>query len=169
MMIKIGLAVVGALAVFLGYVSTRPEKFHYAVTMPINAPVEKVFPYLSEIKLGSEWSPYEKDDPGMKKEYVGNKLIFEGSGGSMAGSVEILKVNPNESVELQLLMTKPFATDNQVFYKIVPTATGSELTWSMTGNNNFLGKLMGTIIDCDKMMTEQFTKGINNLKAIVEK
>lgn len=166
MKLKIGLSLLVVLAIFLAYVSTRPEKFHYAVTMPINAPVEKVFPYLSDIKLGSEWSPYEKDDPEMKKEYVGNKIIFEGNTGS--GSVEILNVVPNDTVDLRLLMSKPFAADHKVTYKIVPTATGSELTWSMSGNNGFMGKLIGTVIDCDEMMTKQFTKGINNLKQIVE-
>lgn len=169
MKLKIFLSLLGALILFLGYVSTGEGNFNYSVTMPVNAPVEKVFPYLSDLKLGSEWSPFEKVDPNMKKEYLGNKLIFEGNSEAGAGSVEIIKVVPNESVELKLIMTKPFKAENKIIYQLVPTPTGVDFTWSMSGDGGFMGKLMNVFIDCEKMIQDQFIKGINNLKAIVEK
>jgi hypothetical protein len=38
----------------------------------------------------------------------------------------------------------------------------------MDGENGFLGKLMTTVIDCDKMIGGQFEEGIANLKKVVE-
>lgn len=32
-----------------------------------------------------------------------------------------------------------------------------------------MGKLMTTLIDCEKMVTDEFEKGFQNLKAVVEK
>lgn len=169
MKLKIFLSLLGVFVLFLLYVSTREGKFNYSVTRPVNAPIEKVFPYLSDLKLGSQWSPFEKADPNMKKEYVGNKLIFDGNSEAGSGSVEIIKIVPNESVELRLIMTKPFKAENLITYKVVPTQSGVDFTWSMSGDGGFLGKLMNVFIDCEKMITDQFVSGINNLKQIVEK
>lgn len=169
MKLKIFLSFLSALVLFLLYVSRREGKFNYSVTMPVNAPVEKVFPYLSDLRLGSEWSPFERVDPNMKKEYVGNKLIFDGNSKAGSGSVEIIKVVPNQSVELKLIMTKPFKAENIITYKVVPTQNGVDFTWSMSGDGGFMGKLMNVFINCEKMITDQFISGINNLKQIVEK
>lgn len=169
MKLTILFSVLSIICLFLLFVSLRDGRFNYSVTMPINAPVEKVFPYLSDLKLGSEWSPFEKVDPNMQKEYVGNKLIFKGNREAGSGSIEIVKVVPNESVELRLIMTAPFHADNVVIYKVVHEGNVTELTWSMSGDGGFMGKLMTLLIDCEKMIQGQFTAGINNLKAIVEK
>jgi len=60
---QILLGVVVVVAVFLAYVASRPDKFYYERSGVINAPPEKIYPYLSDFKLGHEWSPYEKMDP----------------------------------------------------------------------------------------------------------
>lgn len=167
---KLLLSLAVIIGVFLIFVSTREGKFNYSVTGEINAPVEKVFPYLSDLKLGSEWSPWEKVDPNMKKVSEGNKLTFDGNAEAGSGTLEIIKVVPNEMVELKLVMTKPFHAENKIIYHIVPAADGrSALTWSMSGDGGFLGKLINVFMDCEKMIKEQFTKGISNLKTIVEK
>lgn len=169
MVLKIGLSLVSLLVLFLIYVSTREGKFQYSVSRKLNAPIDKVFPYLSNIKLGSEWSPFEKVDPNMKKEYVGSKLIFEGNKDAGAGSVEILKVVPNELVELKLIMTAPLKAENKIEYRVVPEDGGTRFTWSMSGDGGYITKLMTVFMDCEKMITDQFNKGMDNLQAIVEK
>lgn len=168
MILKIGLSLVVVLAVFLVFVSTKQSKFSYSVTMKMNAPVDKVFPYLSDLKLGSQWSPFEKADPNMKKEYVGNKLIFSGNKDAGSGTLEILNTVPNQSVDLKLIMTAPIAVANDVKYEIIPVEGGSQVTWSMSGENGFFIKILSTFMNMEKMMQEQFTAGLNNLKAIVE-
>ena len=37
----------------------------------------------------------------------------------------------------------------------------------MSGDNGFVGKLFGVIMDCDKMVGSQFEKGFENLKSVV--
>ncbi len=171
---KIVLAVLVAILFFLGYVSTREGKFQYATSGMINETPEKIFPYISNLKLGGMWSPYEKVDPQMKKEFTGNDgqvgsvMNFKGNSEAGAGKIEILKIIPNQSVEMKLTMTEPFFAENIIFYNLTKEAEGTRFTWSMSGDGGFLGKLMGTLMDCEKMITDQFKEGIANLKTLVE-
>lgn len=163
-----------ALILFLGFVSTRESKFHYERSGLINAPAEKIFPYLSTFKLGSEWSPYEKIDPNMKKNIVGTDgqvgtvMNFDGNSEAGSGSLEFLKIVPNDSVQIKLVMTKPLPADNLIEYKLTPEGSGTRFTWSMSGDGGFVGKLMTLLIDCEKMVGDQFNQGIANLKTLVE-
>lgn len=171
---KILISVVVVIVGFLGYVSTRESKFNYSVSGQINAPIDKVWPYVSDLKLGGEWSPFEKVDPKMKKEFVngtntvGSKLNFDGNAEAGSGSLEITNIVPNQSVDLNLIMTKPFPADHMINYRLVQVPGGTQFTWSMSGDGGFMGKLMSVFIDCEKMITDQFKKGISNLKTIVE-
>lgn len=170
---KIVLGLVLVLVLFAGYVLTRPNRFHYERSGVINAPADKVFPYISDFKQGSLWSPYEKTDPAMKKSYSGP----EGAPGSImefesqeagSGKLEMLTLVPNELVQIRLTMTKPFYGENLVEYKLTSEGSGTRFTWSMSGENGFLGKLISVLIDCEKMIGKQFEEGISNLKALVE-
>lgn len=168
MIAKIIVILVSMIAIFLVYVSTRKGEFRYEVTGEINAPVEKVFPYLSDLKLGSKWSPFERVDPNMKKEYHGNKLVFNGNSEAGSGEIEITNIVPNESVSLHLSMTAPFKAENEIEYRVKDINGITRFTWVMTGDGGFLGKLMNIFIDCEKMVTDKFEQGIKDLKEVVE-
>jgi hypothetical protein len=171
---KIGLTIVALVFVFLGYVSTREGKFRYERSGIIEAPAEKIFPYISNFKLGVEWSPYEKKDPNMKKTYggtdgeVGSTMDFEGNSDTGSGKLEVLKLVPNQSVEIKLTMLKPFFAENTVIYTLTPEGSGTRFSWAMIGDGGFMGKLMTTLIDCEAMVAGDFNKGIASLKTVVE-
>lgn len=174
MAMKIGLGLMAVIAVFLTYVATRDGKFHVERSGVIHASKEKIFPYISNLRLGGEWSPYEKMAPEMKKTYhgedghVGSKMEFE-SKEAGSGSIEILNIVPNESVSLRLIMTAPFKGDNRIEYKLTSEGDGTKFSWAMSGEGGFMGKLMAVLIDCEKMIGDQFSQGIANLKAVAEK
>jgi len=171
---KILIGITAALVIFLGYVSTREGKFNYVRSGMINAPAEKIFPYISDFSKGGEWSPYEKVDPNMKKEIsgtpgqVGHKMIFEGNSDAGSGNLEILKVVPNELVEIKLTMTKPVHAENIVTYSLASEGSVTKFSWAMSGDGGFLTKLISVFIDCEKMIAGQFGVGIENLKTVVE-
>lgn len=171
---KVALSFILPLVVFLGYVATRDGKFHYERSGFINASPQVIYPYLSNLKLGSEWSPFEKKDPNIKKTYagadgaVGSSMDFEGNSDVGAGRIEIVALEPNKSAELKLKMTKPFVAENKIFYKIIPLENGAVFTWAMEGDGGYMGKLMSTFIDCEKMIGDEFSAGIKNLKVLIE-
>ncbi len=171
---KVAIGILSVLVLFLGYVSTREGKFNYEKSGVINAPKEKVFPYISDLKLGGEWSPYEKIDPRMKKEFIGTpnavgaKMNFAGNSDAGSGSLEIVNIVPNESVDIRLIMTAPFHAENMIHYQLTTEGGATRFSWSMSGDGGFLGKLISVFIDCEKMVTDQFGTGINNLKTLIE-
>lgn len=171
---KIALSFMIPLIVFLGYVATREGKFHYERSGFIKASPQEIYPYISNLKLGSQWSPFEKKDLTMKKTYAGvdgapgSSMDFEGNSDVGAGRIEIVSLDPNKSAELKLKMTKPFVAENKIIYKIIPLENGSVFTWAMEGDGGFMGKLMSTFIDCEKMIGDEFSAGIKNLKTLIE-
>ncbi|MDG0815155.1 SRPBCC family protein [Bdellovibrio svalbardensis] len=170
----IGLVVLALVVIFVIFISTRPSSFKYERSDLINASADKIFPYLINFKLAGQWSPYEQMDPKMKKNYgsvdgqVGSWMSFDGNKDAGTGNLEILQIVPNESVQIKLQMLKPFEANNLVEYKLTPEGSGTRFTWTMSGQNQFLGKMITVFIDCDKMLGDQFLKGISNLKNIVE-
>lgn len=170
----VGIIVLVLIVVFIGYVASRDGKFHYERSGVINASADKIFPYLSNFKLGGEWSPFEKVDPNMKKTFtgedgaVGAKMEFEGNKDAGSGKLELLALIPNQSVDIKLTMIKPFPAENLVQYKLTPEDEGTRFTWIMSGDGGFMGKLMNVFIDCEKMIGDQFDVGINNLKTLIE-
>jgi hypothetical protein len=130
---------------------------------------------LSDFSKGGEWSPYEKVDPNLKKTITGSPgqagqtMDFEGNSDAGSGRLEMLRVVPNELVEIKLIMTKPVHAENIVTYQLTPEpAGGTRFSWSMSGDGGFLTKLISVFIDCEKMIAGQFDVGINNLKTLIE-
>ncbi len=171
-LILIGAAIV--LVVLVVFVSTRPALFKYSSSTVLKATPEKIYPYLSQLKLGGQWSPYEQRDPAMKKSFSGtdgapgSKLVFDGNKDVGAGSVEIISLIPNQETKLHLLMTKPMSADNLITYKLDSVPEGTRFTWTMEGENGFFGKLFVMIIDCKAMMEKDMNQGFENLRKIVE-
>jgi uncharacterized protein YndB with AHSA1/START domain len=174
MLIKAFLGIAVLLGLFFIYVTTREGHFRYERSGLIKASPGEIFPYISNLRLGEQWSPYEKADSNLKKKFigpdaqVGSKMEFLGDRKSGSGSLEILKIIPNETVEFRLIMTAPMKADNIVRYNLREESGGTRFTWEMEGDGGFMGKLMTLLIDCEKMVADQFTVGINNLKALVE-
>ena len=171
---KIALGILIALFAFLGFVSTRNGKFNYERSGIINAPAEKIFPYISNLKLGGLWNPYDKKDPNLKRTFVGpgdqvgSAMEFDGNREAGSGKLTILKLVPNQLVEINLMMTKPIHADNLIQYKLTPEGMGTCFTWAMSGDGGFMGKLISVFLDCEKMVTAEFVVGIANLKTVIE-
>ena len=160
---------------FLGYVTTRPDQFRYERSGVIQAPPEKIFPFISNFKLGNQWNPYAQKDPKMVVNFkgpdaqIGSIMEFEGNAEAGSGSLEVIGIVPNMKVDIRLRMTKPIAADNIVTYHLAPEpGGGTRFTWTMLGKSGFIGKLVSVFIDCEKMVAGDFEKGISNLKVIME-
>jgi hypothetical protein len=99
---------------------------------------------------------------------VGSILEFDGNKDAGSGTLEILKLVPNQSVQLKLIMTKPMHAENIIDYTLSPEGAGTRFTWAMSGDGGFMGKLINVFIDCEKMIGDQMEIGIKNLQTLVE-
>jgi hypothetical protein len=169
------LIALAGLGLFLGYVSTRNSEFRYERSGLIHAQPAQIFPYLANFKKGNEWSPYDRRDPDMKRTFkgaegeVGSIMEFDGNRDSGAGSLEVLKIIPNQQVEIKLVMTRPISASNTIIYTLTPEGDQTRFSWAMSGDGGFMGKLIGVFIDCEKMVAGDFEVGIKTLKDLIEK
>jgi len=161
---KILIGVLVLLVVFLAYVSSKDGHFRYERSGVISASPEKIFPLISSFEACKAWNPYDQKDPNMKRSIkgidgqVGSVLEFDGNQESGSGSLEIMKIVPNQSMELTLRMVKPFKAENKVEYKLTPEGAGTRFSWTMSGDGGFMGKLVSTLIDCEKNGDQGFCR-----------
>lgn len=169
--------VIGAallVAGFLIFAAARPDTFRVERSASIEAPPEKVFALISDFDRWSAWSPYEKKDPAMKRIRSGPTsgrgavYAWEGNKEIGKGRMEILEASP-ESVRIRLDFIEPFEAHNIVEFIIVPKGGSTRVTWAMQGANTYVGKVMQTFFDMDRMVGSDFEAGLASLKAVTER
>jgi uncharacterized protein YndB with AHSA1/START domain len=174
-MLKVILALGVVFVVFLVYVALKPSDFVITRQIAINAPAEKIFPYINNSKLMDEWNPWSKIDTKAKMSFsgpeagVGARTSWESSGQLGVGSCTIVESVPNQLVRSKLEYVKPFEMSQDALMKITPTTGGSVLEWTVSGKNSFMGRLMCTFMNMDKMVGGTFEKGLADLKSRLEK
>jgi uncharacterized protein YndB with AHSA1/START domain len=175
MMKKLAIALGAFVAVVLGLAVTQPDTMFVERRIVIDAPPAKVFPWLEDPKKTSEWSPWDRKDPAMKKTYsgapkgVGAVYEWDGNKEIGAGRLEITEVVPLKRVVMDLHFTRPMEGRNVAEYGLTPVAGGTEVSWSIRGPMPFVSKVMCVFMNMDKMIGGEFEKGLNDLKALAEK
>jgi hypothetical protein len=172
---KIGFAVLAVIVLFLGFVATRPADYIISREVAINAPADKIFPYLNSAKLGEKWGPWLELDPAAQMTYsgpdsgVGSRASWDGGKQLGTGSATIVDSVPNERVGIKLEYTKPMSMTQHSDYLVRPSGNQTVVTWKVTGKNTFVGRIMCVFMDMDKVVGGMFEKGLSNLKNLVEK
>lgn len=162
------------LAVFLLYASTRPTTFEVTRSITIDATAAEVFVKINDFRNWAQWSPWEKLDPAMTREYsgpesgIGATYAWKGNDKVGRGRMEIIGVAIPYSVSIQLDFYEPMAAHNQTEFVLEPADGGTKVTWTMSGKHNKLSKLMSVFFDMDSMVGPDFEKGLVNLKAVAE-
>lgn len=173
MLIKIIIALAAVAAVFVVIVSLRPSHFHIARSIAVAAPPQAIFPHVNTARAWDAWSPWVKLDPNMKVSYegpasgIGAVTAFEGKKAG-TGRCTIVDSRAPDRVQFRLDMTAPFAGTNDVVFTFVPEGDKTVVTWSMEGESTFATKAIGLFINCDRVVAEQFDKGLADLKTLVE-
>ncbi len=178
-MLKIlGIAVLVILVVAGGvliYASTRPDTFRVERTVTINAPADRIYPLISDFKAWTDWSPYEKKDPAMKRTYgsvttgKGATYAWDGDKNVGQGSMEILEASPPSKVLIKLDFVKPFEAHNTAEFLLRPKGQATEVTWAIHGPSPLASKVMGLFMNFDDMIGKDFQAGLADLKALAEK
>ena len=175
MPVKIVIAVVVVLLGLVAFIATRPGEFQVARSATFAAPAPAVFAQVNELKKWEAWSPWAKKDPQAKSSYagpaagVGASMSWAGNNDVGEGRMTIAESRPAELVRIKLEFLKPFAATNTAEFSFKDEGGRTALTWSMRGQNNFIGKAMCLVFDMDKMVGGDFEAGLAGIKAIVEK
>ena len=169
----IAIVVVVLLVVVLGWAFTRPDTVKYSRSTTIDAPPEKIAPLVADFHSWSRWSPYEKLDPAMKRSFSGAPngkgavYAWDGNSKAGAGRMEITDASM-QRVGLNLDFIRPITCNNVVEFTLQPQGKSTKVTWSMSGPNLFIGKVMSLFMDMDRMVGRDFETGLHNLKTVAE-
>lgn len=175
MLVKILVGVAVVLGALAAYVAMQPAEFVVSRSAAFAAPAPAVFAQVNELRKWNAWSPWAKKDPNAKETYEGPAA---GTGASMAwagdknvgeGRMTIVESRPNDLVRFKLEFLKPFEATNTAEFTFKEEAGRTAVTWSMRGQNNFIGKAMCLVFDMDKMVGGDFEAGLAGIKALVEK
>ncbi|MBK7975311.1 MAG: SRPBCC family protein [Deltaproteobacteria bacterium] len=171
MLKKIGLGLAAAVVLLVIVIATRPADFKVSRSRTLAAAPEVVFAWLDDFHRWHDWSPWEKLDPGMKREvggapsgtgatyhWVGNDKVGE-------GRMTITDSQPPRTVTIRLEFLKPFAATNTTLFELAPSGTGTTVTWTMSGHNNFMAKAFSMLMDMDATVGPDFERGLANLDA----
>ncbi|HYV66579.1 MAG TPA: SRPBCC family protein [Myxococcales bacterium] len=174
MLKKLLVAVVIVVTIFAVFVATRPASYRVSRSAAIAAPPLSIYPLVADFHQWDKWSPWAKLDPAMKTAYAGpvaapgSSYSWSGNDKVGEGKMTIVEAKPGERLRLRLEFLKPFASTSATEFSFSPKAGGTETSWTMEGHNDFLGKAFGVFMDMDKMIGNDFEKGLKQLKAVAE-
>ncbi len=172
---KQALVVISALlAVILVVAALQSPHFAVARSMTIAAPDSVVFAQLNDFHRWEKWSPWAKLDPQMQQTYdgaaegTGAKYAWAGNSKVGEGRMTITESTPSSLIRIDLEFLKPFVAHNRTEFTLAPSTGGTTVTWAMTGEKNFISKVLGLVMNMDQAIGTDFERGLTQLKAASE-
>jgi hypothetical protein len=174
--ILLGLVVfiVVVVVVFVCIVALQPAHYRVERSATINAPASVVFAQVNDFHKWEAWSPWAKIDPAMKHAYEGatsgTGAIYTWAGNNQVGEgrMTITESHPSDLIKIKLEFIKPWSATNATDFAFKPQGNQTAVTWTLDGNNNFMGKAFGLFMNLDKMVGGDFEKGLAQMKSVAE-
>lgn len=163
------LAVVYAVIAMLAF----SKDYHYEKSITINAPKEKVWPYVGSLKGYNAWDPFSKADPNIVIKYsgegdkVGDSYHWKGDKNVGEGEQSITEIVPNEKIVTQLHFIEPFEGNAKGTFVLTPEGNGTKVTWMIDNELNAMMKIMKPLMNSN--MDKMFGQGLGDLKKLSEK
>lgn len=174
MILKIVLILVALVGVVCLIAAFQPSTFRIERSVTIGASPAALFPRLNDLHQVHAWSPWKEKDPACAYEFtgpaagVGAAQSWSGNSDVGSGKQTIVESRPNELVRLKLEFYKPIEGLCDATFTLKPNGDQTAVTWTMAGENNFVGKLFCLFMNQDKMIGGEFEKGLANLKRLAE-
>jgi len=166
--------IVLGIAIFAVVVAMQPSHYQVQRSATMNAPAAVVFNQVNDFHKWDAWSPWAKLDPNMKTTFAGapagTGAVYSWTGNSDAGEgkMTITDSKPGELVKIKLDFIKPFAATSDTVFNFKPQGNQTAVTWTMDGENNFIGKAFCLFMNMDKMVGGDFEKGLAQMKTVSE-
>ncbi|MCB9169318.1 MAG: SRPBCC family protein [Flavobacteriales bacterium] len=164
-------AIIGLL-IILGLIGPKTSVVQRSTT--IAAPADVVYPMVASLRTMHDWSPWKDMEKDQKVEFsgedgtVGSMQMWEGDTVGK-GSMEVIELEANKHVGTDLKFIEPWEAESKVDLDLEEEGdAGTKVTWKMTQQNGFMGRIMSVFMDMDKMVGPDFEKGLAKLKTMAE-
>ena len=143
----------------------------------INKPKQQVFEYIKYVKNQDNYSKWNKMDPGMKKSYsgtdgtVGFSYSWDSEKGEVGkGSQTITAIKEGERMDCDLHFLKPFESKAKTYFATTAVNDSTtKVTWAFDSKMPYPFNLMKLFMNMEKAIGDDFSTGLTNLKAVLEK
>ena len=140
----------------------------------IAADPQRVYNQVADFHQWVAWSPWEGLDPNIHRSYsgpdVGTGAAYSWVGNRKAGTgkMEITHADAKR-VTIDLRFDKPYKQSSVTEFVITPEGPDlTSLTWSMTGPQTVMIKIMGIFSSMDSLIGKDFERGLAQLKSLLE-
>jgi uncharacterized protein YndB with AHSA1/START domain len=169
---KILLGLVAVIALILLYAAFQPSEFRVERSRTIAASPEALFAQVNNHRNFAAWNPWEKMDPTSKTVYSGPEsgvgAVASWAGDKVGeGSATITESKSGELVRQRMDWKKPMEGVSTVDFTFEPDGNKTKVTWAMYGENDYLGKLMSLVMNCESMCGPPFEQGLADLEKVV--
>ena len=173
--ILIAVAVLAVIvAVFAGVVAMQPSEYRVVRSATIDGSPEEVFDLVNDFHAWEAWSPWSKLDPAATSEFTGPSsgkgASFKWSGNDDIGEgvMTITDSQPHDLIRLDLEFIRPFPGQCVTEFAFKPEGEQTEVTWSMSGENDFFSKAVCMFMDMDAMLGANFEEGLANMNKVAK-
>jgi hypothetical protein len=139
----------------------------------INAPQEKVFAYVRQLKNQDHFNKWVMVDPDMKRTFKGTDgtvgFIYGWNGNKRAGEgeLEITAIHEGKDIETEIRFVRPFAGLAKVRMTTEAlSANQTKVTWSNSSEMKWPLNILLSMIE--KMLAKDMDTSLENLKRILE-
>lgn len=174
MLRKILFGLATLLVILVAIIVIQPSEYRVSRTLTMTAPAPEIFAQVNDFRRWEAWSPWAKLDPAAKVSFegpaAGKGAIFAWSGNSKVGEGRMTLVEsiPDNLVRARTDFVKPFVGSSYSEFVLRPEGNGTAVSWTMFGQNDFIGKAMCLVISMDKMLGGEMDKGLASIKGLVE-
>ncbi len=169
---KILLVAAVLLIVFSIFISTRKGNYEVSKKQLIKAPVSVVFSKVNHFKTWQEWGPWAKMDSSIVVTYG---AVTSGKGANYSwtsqrdrgGSIRTESIVPNQAIDQKIVFNQQQESD--VYWRFEEKEAGTEVTWGMKGDLDFVGKAFFYIMGgAERIMTPMLNDGLTNLDRYIQ-
>jgi hypothetical protein len=168
--ILIGVAILIALPLLIALFAEND--YYVKREIVVNKPKTEVFSFVKNLRNQERYNKWVMMDPKMKKGYrgidgqVGFVYTWDGEIAGK-GEQEIKSLTDGERVDMQLRFKRPFeSVATSSFVTKAVSANQTKISWDMNGRSPYPLNLMNLFID--RVLGDDITTGLNNLKSVLE-
>jgi hypothetical protein len=170
-------AIIGLIVLMLIIAALVKKEYGVVREVRIKKPKSEVFNYLKFLKHQDEFSKWALMDPKMKKEHFG----IDGTIGFVSGwdsenknvgkgEQEIKRISEGKKIDYEIRFIRPFTSVADAYLSTEEIAENETLVkWGFESKMKYPMNLMLLFMDMNKMVGNDLSVGLSNLKALLEK
>jgi hypothetical protein len=168
----LGAVLLVVVVVVVAAAAMQPSEMRVERTHVIDAPSTEIVGQLTDLHRWAEWNPWGELDPDMRLAFsepavgVDAWYTWDGNDDVGSGRMQIIEATSGR-VRYALEFVEPFASEAEVEIALEPSGETTRVVWVMTGQNDFMTKVMRLFMDIDGMIGADFERGLANLDAAV--